>query len=205
MSLHRSLLCDIFFNKGQGQKNIKNKRRIIMSLKTSQHTNIHNAHPEPLANLYVVTSKEQPIKIVPKPTKRYMKKLELEYLFCPDCESQDITFYGKTSVGAQKHRCKECGYQFVTQFDAIFPQSKRRSIFEEEFLGNIKPTGFDKVGTGKKKYWSGSRLEVLQMLESQVIKVRFNKMIKTMPIRGDRDYRVLLEFIMGEAYSHVAG
>lgn len=176
-----------------------------MHLKTSQHTIIHNTHPRSLINLQNITSKEQPIKIVPKPTKRYLKKLELEYLYCPDCESQDITFYGKTSVGAQKYCCKECGYQFVAQFDAIFPQRKRRDIFEEEFLANLKPTGFDKAGTGKKTYWSGARLETLQMMESQVIKVRFNKQIKTIPIRGDLDYRVLLKFIMGEAYSLVVG
>jgi len=171
-----------------------------MHLKTSQHTIIHNTHPRSLINLQNITSKEQPIKIVPKPTKRYLKKLELEYLFCPDCESQNITFYGKTSVGAQKHRCKVCGYQFVTQFDAIFPRSKRRDIFEKEFLSHLKPTGFDKVGTGKKIYWSGARLETLQMLESQALKVRFGKLLKIMPICGEKEYKVILEFTVSEAY-----
>ena len=171
-----------------------------MHLETSQHTNIHNAHPEPLADLYVVTSKEQPIKIVPKPTKRYMKKLELEYLFCPDCGLQDITFYGKTSIGTQKHRCKECGYQFVTQFDAIFPQSKRRDIFEEEFLSHLKPTGFDKIGSGKKIYWAGARLETLQMLESHALKVHFGKLLKIMPICSEKEYKIILEFTVSEAY-----
>ncbi len=41
------------------------------------------------------------------------------------------------------------------------------------------------------------------MMESQMIKVRYNKLLKTMHIRGDRDYRGLLEFIMGEAYIQV--
>ena len=176
-----------------------------MHLKPYDHTNIQEAHPGRLTDLQEIVSKEQPIKVVLKPTKRYMKKLELEYIYCVDCESQRIYRNGSSSVGTQRFRCKECGCQFVSQYDSVFPQSKRRSIFDEKFLGNVKPTGFDKVGTGRKKYWSGSRLEVLQMLESQVIKVRFNKMIKTMPIRGDRDYKVLLEFIMGEAYNQVIG
>ena len=176
-----------------------------MYQKPFDHTNIQEAHPGSLTGLEAIVSKDQPSNIVPKPTKRYLKKLELEYIYCVDCESQRIYRNGPSSIGTQRFRCKECGCQFVSQYDSVFPQSKRRSIFEEEFLCNIKPTGFDKVGTGRKKYWSGSKLEVLQMLESQAIRVRFNKLLKTTTIRGDRDYRVLLEFIMNEAYGRVVG
>ena len=123
---------------------------------------------------------------------------------CPDCESKNITYFGKSDVGTQKHRCKECGYQFVAQFDAYFPRSRRRDIFEKEFMGNLSATGFSK-GTGKRKYWKGARLETLQMTESQAIRVKFNRLLKEMPIQGERDYQLLVELIVHEAYGRVMG
>ena len=104
-----------------------------MSLKTSEHTNIHNAHPRAHKDLHTVTTEEQRIQIIPQPTKRFLKKMELTYQYCPDCESQDITFSGKASNEKQRFKCKSCDYQFISQFDAIFPRSKRRDIFEREF------------------------------------------------------------------------
>ena len=132
-----------------------------------------------------------------------MRKLELQYLHCVDCESQDIYRNGKSKMGVQRFMCKECSCQFVAQFDAIFPQSKRRDLFEQEFLSNLKPTGFDKVGSGQKKYWIGAKLQTLQMLESQTMRVQANKYIKNNPIRGDKCYQILMEFLLHEAYNRV--
>ncbi len=168
----------------------------------SDHTIIHDARPRSSKNLSSICSKAQPLSLVLNPTRRYLRKLSLNYLHCPDCESKNITFYGKSSSETQRHLCKDCSYQFVAQFDAIFPKSKRRWIFEEEFLSNLKTIGF-KEGCGRQVYWSGAMIETLQMLESNTIKIRFNRLLKTMPIQGDKDYRVLLEFIIGEAYSRV--
>jgi len=174
-----------------------------MKSKTYNHTIIQEAHPRSLINLKKIVSEPHEIKIITRPTKRYMRKLELKYLYCPDCESQEIYRNGKTNIGTQRFMCKECNYQFVAQYDAVFPQSMRRTIFDEEFCNNLKPTGFDKVGTGRKKYWHGERLGTLQMLESQAIKIWADKKIKADPIRGDKGYKVLLEFLVHEAYGRV--
>lgn len=171
----------------------------------SKHTTIQEGHPRAIKDLNSIYSTKINMKIVPNPTKRYLKKLELDYLYCVDCESQEIHRNGKTDIGTQKFRCKVCGCQFVTKFDAVFPQSQRRQIFEREFLANIKPSGFDKEGTGRKLYWQGARLETLQMIESQAIKVRINQMLKEMPIRSDKEYHLLLEFTLSEAYGKVMG
>ncbi len=168
------------------------------------HSSIQDGHPRRLTDLEEVTSLAIPFKLVPKPTRRYLKSLSLEYMCCPDCESKDISFYGKSSIGTQKHKCNECGYQFVAQFDALFPKSSRRELFEKEYLENLEATGFDK-GTGKKKYWKGARLETLQMTESQAIRVKLNRMLKEMSIQGEREYQVLVEYVVHEAYGMVRG
>ena len=163
-----------------------------MKNKPCKHTTSQDPHPRSLTDLQEIVSNDQPIKVVPKPTKRFLKKLELDYLYCTDCESQEIYRNGKSNIGTQRFRCKGCGCQFVAQFDAVFPRSQRRGIFDEEFCSNLKPIGMSEKGCGKKKYWSGARLETLQMLESQIIRVRANKIIKADSIRGDKDYRILL-------------
>ena len=173
-----------------------------MLLKPYDHTTSQEAHTQSLTDLHAIVTKEQSIKIVPRPTKRYLRKLELNYLYCRDCESQKIYRNGKSSMGIQRFRCKGCGCQFVAQFDALFPQSKRQSIFSEEYLSNLKPIGLEK-GCGQKKYWSGARLETLQMLESQIMRVKANKIIKSFPIYGSRDLRVLKERLLHEAYGLV--
>jgi len=139
------------------------------------------------------------MEVVPTPSRRYVKKHALNFVHCPDCESKDITYYGKSGAGTQKYHCKSCQYQFVAQYDAVFPRSGRRELFEAEFLSNIKSTGFTK-GCGKRLYWHGARVEVLQELESDGIRIRFNKILKTMPLYGEQDYKLLLEFILHEAY-----
>ena len=171
-----------------------------MKNKTFNHTTSQDAHPRSLVDLKAIVSYVQSIKVVTQPTNRFFKKMELDYLYCPDCESQEIYRNGKSQAGTQRFMCKGCNYQFVAQFDAVFPKSKRRQIFEKEFNQNLKPTGFDKLGTGKKKYWKGARLETLQILESQAIRIRANKIIKTNPIQGNKDYQVLLVFLVHEAY-----
>ena len=170
----------------------------------SFHPSIQEAHPRSLTDLEELRSPRQPFSAVPRPTRRYLKKLALSYLCCPDCESRNITYFGKSDSGTQKHRCKECGYQFVAQFDAYFPRSRRRDIFEREFMDNLSATGFS-GGTGKRKYWKGARLETLQMTESQAIRVKFNRLLKEMPIQGERDYQLLVELVVHEAYGRVTG
>ena len=137
--------------------------------------------------------------LVPHPTRRYLRRRSLEYLHCPDCESSDITFYGKSSSGTQKYRCKACAYQFIAQFDAYFPRSRRRQLFEQEYLGNLKATGFEK-GSGRKKYWKGAFLLTMSLLESDRLRIRVNKMIRSTDIQCDRDYQHLLDFTVHEAY-----
>lgn len=87
----------------------------------------------------------------------------------------------------------------MAQFDAYFPRSNRRVLFEQEFLENIKATGFD-AGKGKKKYWRGALWETLAILESQKLRVRMNKMIKNITIQERKSYHLLLEFAVHEAY-----
>ena len=166
---------------------------------TSNHTNIQTPHPRSLTDLKSFRSQSQSFSLVPKPTRRYLKKLTLKYMCCPDCESKNITFYGKSSIGTQKYHCKSCNYQFVAQFEAFFPRRGRREMFEQEFMENLAATGFD-TGRGKKKYWKGARLETLQMIESQQIRITANKMIKNLEIISDSNYRALLEYILHEAY-----
>jgi predicted RNA-binding Zn-ribbon protein involved in translation (DUF1610 family) len=165
----------------------------------SNHTTIHDAHPRSPVNLKSITTLEIPIVVVPKPTKRYLKKLTLDYVHCPECESQEIIYSGISKSETQRYKCKKCHYQFVLQFDAVFPPSTRNIIFENEFLSNIKPTGFQ-TGCGRKEYWMGAKFKVLHCLESRAIRIRFNKMIKTTTIHGESDYRLLLRFIVDEAY-----
>ena len=172
--------------------------------KTYNHANLCDTHPPSQKILKNVYSERMPFRMLTKPTRRYLKSLELDFIHCPDCEAQSIIFNGYDHKGTQRFKCKGCNYQFVAQYDAIFPRSKRREIFEEEFLANIKPTGFDKTGTGRKCYWRGALLGTLQMLESQSIKVRANRMIKMHPVRSQKDYRAVLEFLVHEAYLFAA-
>ena len=164
-----------------------------------KHTTIRNAHPRSHQNLKDINSSGQTLEVVPKPTKRYLKKLALSYVYCPDCESKDIIYYGTSSSETQKHRCKECGHQFVLNLDAVFPRSTRSKTFDNEFLSNIKPVGLEK-GCGRKEYWLGARNEILSYLESRAIRIRFNKMLKTITIQGESHYAYLLRFIVHEAY-----
>ena len=173
-------------------------------MKSSNHPSIQNGHPRSLIDLKGFRSNPLSFSLIPRPTRRYLKKLALEYMCCPDCESRDITYYGKSSAGTQKHLCKTCGYQFVAQFDAYFPRSRRHDIFEKEFMNNLSATGFSE-GTGKLKYWEGARIETLQMAESQAIRVKINRLLKEMPVQGEKDYRLLVEFIVHEAYGRVTG
>jgi len=171
---------------------------------SSNHTPIQEAHPQSFLDLTEIRSNTLTFSLVPKPTKRFLKKLALGYMCCPDCESKNITYYGKSSIGTQKHLCKSCDYQFVSQFDAFFPRSTRRWLFEREFMDNLATTGFNK-GSGRQAFWEGARLETLEMIESQYIKVKINKILKIMTIQGDREYKGLLEFIIHEAYVRVIG
>jgi hypothetical protein len=173
-------------------------------MKPSYPSSIQSGHPRRLTDLNEICSPALSFSLVPRPTRRYLRKLSLEYLCCPDCESKEITFYGKSSIGTQKYRCKSCNYQFVAQFDAIFPRSRRRELFEKEYMENLAATGFDK-GTGKKKYWKGARLETLQMIESQPISIKINRLLKEMMICGDKEYRVVVELVVHEAYGRVMG
>lgn len=128
-----------------------------------------------------------------------MRKLSLSYLHCPDCESSEIIFNGKSSIGTQKHRCKQCGHQFVCNFDALFPRSYRRELFEREFLENLSATGFEK-GSGKKKYWAPALAATLAMIESHRMQVRWNRTFRNTVIHSDREYQVLVEWVVHEAY-----
>ena len=168
--------------------------------KTCKHTNIHGTHPRRHQTLKSLCSEKISFRVVPDPTQRYLKSLELNFLYCPDCEAQNIIFHGYDPKGTQRFKCKSCHYQFVAQYDAVFPRSKRRVIFEREFLENIKPTGSDKQGSGKKLYWRGARLSTLQILESQRLKVGANNMIRSHPVRTEKDYSAILEFLLHEAY-----
>ncbi len=165
----------------------------------SEHTTIHNAHPQSLQKLKNVNYLEFHMEVIPKPTKRHLRKLALDYIHCPECESQEIIYSGTSKSETQRYKCKKCHYQFVLQFDAVFPPSTRNIIFENEFLSNIKPTGFQE-GCGRKEYWMGARFKVLHCLESRAIRIRFNKMLKTITVYGESDYRLLLRFIVDEAY-----
>jgi len=173
-------------------------------LRASNHPTIQETHPRSLTHLKEFCSKAQPFSLNPKPSRRYLKKLSLEFISCPECESKDITFYGKSSIGTQKYRCKACSYQFVAQFDALFPRSKRRELFEREFMNNLKTTGHNE-GCGRKEFWLGARVETLQMTESQMIKVKINKLLKTMQIQSQREYALLLELVIHEGYGIVTG
>ena len=172
--------------------------------KPSPHPSMQNTHPRSLQDLKNMHSSAISFSLVPKPTRRYLKKLSLNYLSCPDCESQEITFYGKSSSGTQKYRCKACEYQFVAQFDAYFPRSKRHELFEREYLENLAATGF-RTGAGRKEYWEGALQMTLSLLESDTMRIRVNKMIKSVPIQSEHDHRLLLEFAVHEAYVLVMG
>ena len=171
---------------------------------SSNHTIMHIGHPRSLMDIEEIRSKLQPFTLVPRPTRRYLKNLSLSYVHCPDCESRKITYYGKSGMGTQKYRCKECSYQFVLQYDALFPRSHRRELFEREFMNNLQRQG-TRDGIGRKDYWEGALLPTLNMLQSQTIRVRMNKMIKEIPVQGDRDYQLLLEYAVHEAYVFVMG
>jgi hypothetical protein len=173
-------------------------------MKPSYPPTIQNGHPRRLTDLNEICSPVLSFSLVPKPTRRYLRKLSLEYLCCPDCESKEITFYGKSSSGIQKYRCKSCNYQFVAQFDALFPRSRRRELFEREYMENLAATGFKK-GTGRKEFWEGARVETMQKIESQQIRVRVNRLLKTMTIQSEKEYQLLCEFILHEAYVSVMG
>ena len=167
--------------------------------KSCNHTTIQKGHPRSLTNLKDFHSNRLSLSLVPRPTKRYFKKQALKYLYCPDCESKNIIYHGKSSKGTQKHKCKSCGYQFVAQFDSYFPRSTRRFIFEEEYLANLQRQGF-KEGVGRQEYWEGAIMATLNMVESQQMLVRINKMLKSTTVQSENDYRLLVQFIVHEAY-----
>jgi len=165
-------------------------------IEASNNTNIPTRHPRSLADIY---SAPHRFVLVPNPTRRYLRKLALEYLHCSDCESGDITYYGVNASGNQKYRCKACDYQFVARFDAYFPRSTRRLIFEKEYLSNLQRQGF-REGVGRQEYWEGALQATLNMIESQRMKVLIGKMLKAHPIECDRDYRLMVQYIVHEAY-----
>lgn len=176
------------------------------SIKTpSKHTNIQMSYPRSCQDVQGISSQEQSFNLVSRPTRRYMRKLALDYIFCPDCESQDIIYHGHSANGEQKHLCKECGYQFVLQFGAVFPRSRRREMFEKEFMSNLQRQG-NYEGCGRKMYWRDAIMDTLQMLESNQIKIRTNKMLKGMNgIYGEKDIQLLIEFVVHEAYLLIMG
>ena len=69
-------------------------------------------------------------------------------------------------------------------------------------MNNLQRQGFRK-GVGKQEYWEGALQMTLNMLESQTMSVRMNRMIKNNPVQGERDYRLLLEYAVHEAYVRV--
>lgn len=162
-----------------------------MKTKPYNHTFIQDRHPpRDLENLY---SEVNHLEIVPNPTKRYLKKLEISYVHCIDCEkSSTISRNGRSKMGVQKYICK-CGQQFSMQFSAIFPKSKRRDIFNSEFKKHSD-------------YWDGARFETIQMAESQVMQVIVNKMIKNTydgVIDSQKSYEILLRYLIHNAYHRV--
>ncbi len=168
------------------------------------HTTIQEVHLQSCVNLENVYSKPLTLLLLPRPTRRYRRKVSLNYLHCPDCESQNIIFHGKSNVGTQKYRCKACGYQFVAQFDVYFPRSRRRELFEKEYLENLAAVGRTKA-TGRKEFWEGGLQITMSHIESQQMKVRINKMIQSTKVQGELDYSLLLRFIVHEAYVMAMG
>jgi len=162
-----------------------------METKSYNHTIIQGGHPpRDLENIY---SEANSLEIVPNPTKRYLRKLEMNYIYCIDCEkSGTISRNGKSKMGVQKYICK-CGQQFSMQFSAIFPKSNRREIFNNEFKKHSD-------------YWDGDRLETLQMAESQVMQILINKMLKNTyngVIDCQQSYDILLRYLIHNAYHMV--
>jgi len=163
-----------------------------METKTYNHTFIQEGHT-PRANLENLYSEANFLEIVPNPTKRYLRKLEISHVHCTDCQKTGtVSRNGRSKMGVQKYICK-CGNQFSMQFSAIFPESKRRDIFNDEFRKH-----FD--------YWSGARLETIQMAESQVMQIIVNKMVKNTydgVIDCQQSYDILLRYLIHNAYHMV--
>ena len=163
-----------------------------MENESYNHTFIQGGHL-PHGNLENLYSTSNPLEIVPNPTKRYLRKLEMSYIHCIDCEKAGtISRNGKSKIGVQKYVCK-CGQQFSMQFSVIFPKNKRINIFNNEFKKHPD-------------YWDGARLETLQMAESQVMQIIVNKMLKNTydnVIDCQKSYDILLKYLIHNAYHMV--
>lgn len=156
----------------------------------SDHSNIQGAHSRTLVNIGEFFSKEQSFKH--DDSWRFSRELSLQFQHCPACTSKDITFYGKSEVGTQRYRCKQCKRQFVCQMDSIYPKLIRRDIFYREF------------DQQKHKYWKPAVLGVLSYVESHRGRLLINRILSIHfdgKITSQREYDVLTFFIIHEIYN----
>ncbi len=163
---------------------------------TGKHGNSHSQYLSGVcSDLKGMLSNEKiPMTVIL--TKDYFRQESLKSQFCPDCESKDLIYYGKSPEGTQKHKCKLCFREFVSQVDSILPESSRLLTYEREFLKNKE----------KYNYWDNSFYLVVNFLEShkghlmisKKLKYSFNNMI-----RDKKEFDVFVFVIFHEAYNIV--
>ncbi len=165
--------------------------------KPCNHTTLQEGlTPALLINTEGLLYPEKAIEMKVILTKTYLRKQALSFQYCPDCEENDIEYYGHTPKGTQKYHCHDCGRQFVSQRDSIYPSRTRREIFMKEFLD--RQSTYD--------YWENAMLETLLYVESHQGKLLINKTLRNIfdgEISCQRDFEVLTLMVVRESYNYV--
>ncbi len=154
------------------------------------HLNIQGSHSDTSVNLEAILSKELSLKH--DDSYRFSREMSLQFQYCPHCAGQDIVFYGKSPVGTQRYKCKQCGRQFVCQMDSVYPKLSRRDTFYREF------------DQEKHGYWKPALTEVLAYIESHRGKLLIHRALKHYfdgKIKTQNEYDVLTFYIVHEVYN----
>jgi len=154
------------------------------------HSNIQGSHPGTSVNLETVFSKKLSLKH--DDSYKFSREMSLQFQYCPHCTGKDIVLNGKSPVGTQRYKCKQCGRQFVSQMDSIYPRLTRRDVFHREF------------DQEKHNYWKPAEIEVLAYIESHKGKLLIHKALKYHfdgKIDTQSEYGVLTFYIVHEVYN----
>ena len=161
------------------------------------HTTIQEGHTPALPiNLEGLLYPDLPIVMTVLLTNTYLRKQALSFQHCPDCERNDIEYYGYTPKGTQKYHCHDCGRQFVSQRNSIYPSRTCRETFMKEFLE--RQSTYD--------YWKNAMLETLLYLESHQGKLLIKKTLHQTfddVISCQRDFEVLTLLVVRESYNRI--
>jgi transposase-like protein len=93
---------------------------------------------------------------------------------CPSCQSQNIVKNGSIHNKKPKHKCKDCGRQFVKNSSKIYISQDQKDLIDKLLLERISLSGISRV-TGVSKKWLQDYVNAKYSKVSQEIQVSEKK------------------------------